>query len=771
MRMLYVAGITIVILGAVIVLLHVRFRKTISEADNEVRELRARNHQIGATVNRATAAAKAAQELDNWHRDLFRQSRDLVIIYEVDEDDLPGHIVKANDVACSLLGYERDAICKLTMLDIEIVDESYLQRAASAKVERLAALANTMRLGRDSSLASRAMQLGVRRILREHEVRYEGGFITREGKRVPVQIHAAPSSLNRRTLIVCTAHDLTEQRRANDRLHEIEQRYEDFVTTSPVGIAVFDGQHQLVDVNASCLKMFGFPDRTEFLKFNLFSNPFIPAHVQRDIKQGNSVSFELALDFTQAIQEGLFVSSRTGIGHYDVLFNNLGHDRDYNARGYLVLIQNITQRHETALILRQRERQLRQAQKLEAIGALAGGIAHDFNNILTPILGYAQLGMELCSDGDQLYTFMTEILTSSRRAKELVGQILTFSRQSEGTSHPMRITPIVKEVLKQTAASIPNAIKVSRVLATEEDLVLATPTQIHQILMNLCTNAVHVMKDSGGELQLRLSSFALGRHHRKEFPHLVTREYLLEEKPKRYLRISVRDTGRGMDAETMERIFEPFFTTKPSGEGTGMGLAVVHGIVLSLDGSISVESEVGKGSVFHVALPAVGEPAVKPAEALPLMPSEGHNILFVDDEVGIVKMAEHMLRAMGFNPVVTNHSAKALEIFTQRPDEFDLVISDQVMPELTGAELSEKILAIRPDIPIILCTGFSESLTSDQAQSLGIREIVMKPVEMNELAQAINRAMTPPPPSENDGTTVIDGGRSPLEDGKTQLSL
>ena len=359
--------------------------------------------------------------------------------------------------------------------------------------------------------------------------------------------------------------------------------------------------------------------------------------------------------------------------------------------------------------------------------------------------------MELCADGDPLHTFMTEILSSSRRAKELVGQILTFSRQSEGTSHPMRITPIVKEVLKQTAASIPDEIKVSRVLATEEDLVLATPTQIHQILMNLCTNALHIMKDTGGELQVRLSSFILGRHHRKEFPHLVTREYLLEERSQRYLRLSVRDTGRGMDAETMERIFEPFFTTKPSGEGTGMGLAVVHGIVLSLDGSISVESEVGKGSVFHVALPVVNEPAVKQTEDMPDMPSAPHNILFVDDEVGIVKMAEHMLRAMGYNPVVTNQSTKALEIFRQRPDDFDLVISDQVMPEMTGAELSEKILAIRSDMPIILCTGFSESLTSDQAQSLGIREIVMKPVEMNELAQAINRAITMGSPEDGDG--------------------
>ncbi len=489
--------------------------------------------------------------------------------------------------------------------------------------------------------------------------------------------------------------------------------------------------------------MFGFPDKTEFVNFNIFDNQFLSDKVRRDIKKGESTSFTINVDFDMAIQKGLFISSKTRTGVYKVIFSNMGHDKEYNARGFLITFQDITQQYKTEEALREREKELHQARKMEAIGVLAGGVAHDFNNILTPILGYSQLGVELCQEGDQLHQFMTEILSSSRRAKDLVGQILTFSRQTEGTSHPISVTPIIKEVIKQTAASLPNGINITRILKTEDDLILATPTQLHQILMNLCTNAAHVVKKKGsGEIQVRLSSFILGRHHKREFPQLVTRGYLLDEKRQKYLRISVKDTGDGIDEETKKHIFEPFFTTKPSGEGTGMGLAVVQGIITSLDGAISLESEEGEGAVFHVVLPVVDAPHVKLAKNIPTAPSGTYTILFVDDEVGIVKLAEHMLKSMGYNAIVTSSSIKALKIFKEDPEIYDVIITDQVMPELTGAELAKQTISIRPDIPIILCTGFSESLTKEKASEIGIREIIMKPIEMAELAQAINRAIT-----------------------------
>jgi two-component system, cell cycle sensor histidine kinase and response regulator CckA len=322
-----------------------------------------------------------------------------------------------------------------------------------------------------------------------------------------------------------------------------------------------------------------------------------------------------------------------------------------------------------------------------------------------------------------------------------VEQILLFSRQTEEPGVAIHLSPIVKEIVKQLTASAPKGIEIQQAIKTDHDLVRATPTQIHQVLMNLCTNAIYAMRETGGSLEIRVTNFVLGHHHKHEFPNLVTTEYLRRDQRSRYLRLTVRDSGAGMTQEVMARIFEPFFTTKPPGVGTGMGLPVVQSIVSGLGGALSIESELSKGSSFHVIFPLVEETVeASVVKETPASVAEAR-ILFVDNEVAIVRMATHMLKSLGYEAVATAESLRALQLFRQDPNGFDVVITDQVMPEMSGSELAAELLSIRPDIPIILCTGYSEKVTPEQIKAIGVRELLFKPVERRDLAAAISRSL------------------------------
>ena len=368
---------------------------------------------------------------------------------------------------------------------------------------------------------------------------------------------------------------------------------------------------------------------------------------------------------------------------------------------------------------------------MEAIGSLAGGIAHDFNNILTPILGYTEMMLAMPGTRDDMRGFMAEILAASQRAKDLVTQILTFSRQSDGDLRSISVSQIIREVLALMRASLPPTIEIKRAIKTENDKVLADSTQLHQVLMNLCTNAGHALKEDGGALEVTLSDLMLAERVHSEFPSLPGGHYV---------RITVKDNGTGMDAATMERVFEPFFTTKRSGEGTGMGLSVAHGIVTSYHGGISVESREGEGTSFHVVLPVAEEESVpQQKKVVGDITGGGQRILFVDDEPSIVKMEGQLLSALGYDPELYTQSPDALAAFEEDPAKFDLVITDQVMPEMTGCELAERILELRPDMPIILCTGFTETCSAEDAEKIGIRDFLMKPVSKRELAESIHK--------------------------------
>ena len=373
------------------------------------------------------------------------------------------------------------------------------------------------------------------------------------------------------------------------------------------------------------------------------------------------------------------------------------------------------------------EKQLVQSQKMEAIGTLAGGIAHDFNNILSAIIGYTQIAMFDCEAEGKVGQNLNSVLAACERAKHLVQQILTFSRKTERTRVMMDLVPVIKESQKFLRASIPATIEIRLDLDPSPCFVQADSIQIQQIILNLCTNAVYAMRDEGGVLAIRLRKIELDEISIKKFGNL---------KPGRYLLLSISDSGCGMDKETISRIFEPFYTTKERGEGTGLGLSVAHGIVQSHEGFIDVYSERGKGTTFKVYLPeAFGEVETIETTVHNSLPGGSEHILFVDDEKALVEIGRELLETLGYRVTTALSGKEALDLFTSAPNSFDLIITDQTMPRMTGTELAREVLKIRPKIPVLVCTGFSAFDAEDKARAAGITRLMTKPLEFKELAQ------------------------------------
>jgi PAS domain S-box-containing protein len=377
------------------------------------------------------------------------------------------------------------------------------------------------------------------------------------------------------------------------------------------------------------------------------------------------------------------------------------------------------------------EGQLRQAQKMEALGTLSGGIAHDFNNILAAIIGFSELLEGHIAKESRDARHLHRIMEAGIRGRELVRQMLTFSRKAEQEKKPLAVSSIVKETVKLLRATTPSTISVRVNAVSESALILADPTQIQQVLMNLCTNAAYAMRENGGSLDIELSDHSVSPSNGD--PHGIA--------PGRYVKLIVRDTGIGMSSDIMDKIFDPFFTTKKVGEGTGLGLSVVHGIVKQHDGHITAESEPGRGSVFTVYFPRItGGPEADDVSDDEL-PTGSERILFVDDEEALVEMGEDILAEIGYEVISRMSSREALSLLKEDPSRFDLVITDQTMPEMTGVELAKEILALKPDMPIIMCTGFSYVVDADKARAAGIKAFAMKPLTKKEIAKTIRKVL------------------------------
>ena len=371
------------------------------------------------------------------------------------------------------------------------------------------------------------------------------------------------------------------------------------------------------------------------------------------------------------------------------------------------------------------QKQIRHSQKMEALGTLAGGVAHDFNNILYPIIGYSEMALEDVPEDHPARESVEEVLTAAKRARHLVEQILSFSRQDQQGRIPIKLQPVIAESLQLLRATLPATITIAQHIDDDCGPVLADPTQIQQVILNLCTNAFHAMQPSGGTLHVSLEEVQMASDKFENRTRLSP-----------YVKLTIEDTGCGIPQESLERIFEPYFTTKKSGEGTGMGLAMVHGIITGYDGDIQVSSALDSGTRIDVYLPRT---RVANSPQPPSSTARGgkERVLLVDDEAQIVRMLEQMLEQIGYEVVSFNDSIAALEYFDTEADIIDLVVTDMTMPRLTGDVMAAEMLKIRPDIPIILCTGFSELIDEDKAKAIGIRRLVLKPVVKTELAETI----------------------------------
>jgi PAS domain S-box-containing protein len=378
------------------------------------------------------------------------------------------------------------------------------------------------------------------------------------------------------------------------------------------------------------------------------------------------------------------------------------------------------------------ESQLHQSGKLESIGTLAGGIAHDMNNIVAAIMGYAELSLHEAPKGSRLYRRLDRMIQACHRARDLVSQILTFSRQDSQEIRSVRIHLIVKEVLKLIRASLPSTITIKQNIPRQGLMITADPSQVHQIIMNLCSNAGYAMMEEGGILDVCVEKMTLD--------HDTARKYL-DLLPGDYVRLTVRDTGQGMEKEVMNRIFDPFFTTKPMGTGTGMGLAMVHGIVKKLGGGIFVDSEPGMGTRFHVFFPKAIDCVQEEGPLETIIPTGNESILFVDDEENMADMAQEMLTSLGYRVVTKTSALEALSYFQQNVTQVDLIITDQTMPELTGMALARKIGQIRPDLPIILSSGFNDLVSPEAVKESGIDHYIMKPYGKRDLAAIIRESL------------------------------
>lgn len=518
--------------------------------------------------------------------------------------------------------------------------------------------------------------------------------------------------------VVHLASDITERRKSERALRLSENRFFNIFNSNPAPIAIAKANNdQLVQVNRAWEEITGYTTmevigKTPF-DINLWVNPEKRKQIKKKLNKHGTIK-----------EEEVRIRKKSG-DTCDLLFSV--EIIELEGEPYLLMMgQDITDKKKL-------EFRLQQSQKMEAIGTLAGGIAHDFNNILSSILGFAQIALGELNNAENLKDDLHEIVTAGMRAKDLVQQILTFARQTNEELTPVRVDLIANEVIKFIRSSIPTTIQINEVFESKS-MIMGSPAKIHQIFMNLCTNSAHAMEDNGGILEISVKDRRLKNSAFERTQNL---------KPGDYIEIMVSDTGVGIPDQIVRSIFEPYFTTKGVREGTGMGLAVVHGIVESYGGDIRVKSTPGKGAKFTILLPVYrrSAPRYSACNEKEKLMRGSEKILFIDDETPIVKMGGRTLEQLGYTVTVMTESREALRLFSSKPDDFDMVITDMTMPEITGDKLAQELIKIRPDLPIILCTGYSKKISDKSLKDYGIKAVIQKPIIKNTFAKTVRQVL------------------------------
>ena len=607
--------------------------------------------------------------------------------------DLNGRLVDVNSAACTSLGYTREELLSLSVPDIDV----------DFPADKLADFLGNLTEG--------------------EAVTVEGKQKRKDGSTFPVELRVGRLGTEMQPMILALARDITERRQAEEALHKSEEKYRKiFENVRDVYYQTgYDGT--ITEISPSIERHSGYTREaligTQIVDFYFYPKDYL--ELCEKLEQNGEVNdFEIRL------------KDKQGRLNYGSVNARIVFDVDGKPVATEGTLRDITDRRQAEKEKANLERQLHLAKKMETIGTLAGGIAHDFNNILQPILGYTEMALSSLPATDPLSDDLQQILDGANRAKDLVNQILTFSRQHEQERKPLQLQLIIQEALKLMRPSIPTTIEIRKRIDSSCEKVSADATQIHQVIVNLCTNAFQVMEEKGGVLTIELKQVEVNALTAKLYSNLQQKEYAL---------LTIRDTGIGMDQATLERVFEPFFTTKMVDGGTGLGLSVVHGIIRSHQGEIIVKSELGKGSTFQVYLPILTDRRQSGEKDVESIPVGQESILVVDDEEAIIGVMKRMLGRLGYRVIAKNSSIEGLKAFRQRPAEYDLVITDLTMPNLTGLELAKEIGKIRSGIPVILMTGYGENIKGDLQKGYGIQAIVGKPIMFRELAAMVRKVI------------------------------
>ncbi len=545
----------------------------------------------------------------------------------------------------------------------------------------------------------------------------EAQFVGKDGVIRHGLMSAAILKIDGEDVIISTTRDISRFKQAEKAVWESTERFQKVFNSQQDAIFVLDAQipSRVLECNQAASNIFGYEAH------EMIGGTLEKLHIDKSHQKKFQQFLLSAIQTNGKLIDFEFSMMRKGGNVFPSEHSVFELKNDAGARsGWVSVIRDLTER-------KQIETRLRQAQKMETIGNLAGGIAHDFNNILFPIIGMSELLLEDLTPGSLQHANAHEILKAGKRGSDLVRQILAFGRQSDINLMPVRLQQILRDVLKLSRATIPSNIDIIQDIQSDCGMVLADPTQLHQIAMNLITNAYHAVEQTGGSISIELKA---GVNDSGKLPANLpqTAHYAL---------LTIKDSGCGIDPAIMGNIFDPYFTTKKKGKGTGLGLAVVYGIVRELNGDIEVSSRAGD-TRFHVYLPLIDHKESPVSDQSPNIPRCGNErILVVDDEVAIVGLEKQMLERHGFHVTMQTSSVNALRLFADDPHAFDLVITDMSMPQMTGDRLAKELITIRPDIPIIICTGFSERIDHEKAQAVGISGFLMKPIVKDELLEMI----------------------------------